>query len=236
MGLSHSLGENPLSLDRALSAGHNERCGDMTTLGTITSALREFRLARELTQAELAQRVGISRQALSSIEAGTSVPGTDVALRLAYELGVRVEQVFRLDKTLSEVDAILACGSQTMSARNPARVVLAEVAGRWVAHPIDQRQRGASALVADGLMKVGRGKQPETVRVEPLGDLDVARQRLTIMGCAPALGLLAGRLGEDPSGVRVSWIQGSSTTALDALRGDGPSGGSPSVRRDHGPI
>ncbi|MGH7934416.1 MAG: helix-turn-helix transcriptional regulator, partial [Candidatus Binataceae bacterium] len=41
----------------------------------ITDALRRTRISRGMSQAALARRAGISRQALSAIEAGTYQPG-----------------------------------------------------------------------------------------------------------------------------------------------------------------
>ena len=181
----------------------------------IQSSLRQHRLARKLSQLELAKRIGISRQALISIEAGAAVPGTDVALRLSTVLGVRIEALFQLAGATSEVEATLAADSD-VAPHQVSRVVLAEIDGRWVAHPIAARSRDALGRAADGLASAGRGCS-RTINVESLGDLEAARQQLIVMGCAPALGLLAARLGGEPTGVRLSWIQGPSGAALNAL-------------------
>jgi len=189
----------------------------MTPAPGLICSLRELRLARKLSQLELARRAGISRQACSAIESGTSVPGTDVTLRLAAALAVRVESLFRLDQAPAPIGATLAGEARATSAGGPLRVVLAEVAGRWVAHAID---RDALSQAADGLARPGRptATRSRTVRVEPLAGLAAARQRLLIMGCAPALGLLAARLDGEPTGVQVSWVHGPSSAALSALR------------------
>lgn len=55
--------------------------------------VRRLRRALDLTQAQLAQRVGISRQALVAIEAGND-PALRTALRLSRALGVEVAQLF----------------------------------------------------------------------------------------------------------------------------------------------
>ncbi|MCA9712564.1 MAG: helix-turn-helix domain-containing protein, partial [Myxococcales bacterium] len=49
--------------------------------------LRPRRVARGLSQSALADRVGVSRQALVAIEAGRQVPSTALALHLARALG-----------------------------------------------------------------------------------------------------------------------------------------------------
>lgn len=51
-----------------------------------------------LTQQELADRLGVTRQTILSIEKGRFTPSVALALGLAEILGVRVEDLFRLDK------------------------------------------------------------------------------------------------------------------------------------------
>lgn len=51
-----------------------------------------------LTQNELAQKAGVSRRALSSIEKGVSIPSVEIALKIASALNASVEQLF-LDDT-----------------------------------------------------------------------------------------------------------------------------------------
>ncbi len=56
--------------------------------------LRELRLAAELTQSDLAERVGVSRQTIIAIERGGYTPSVLLALKLAGEFGVPVEEIF----------------------------------------------------------------------------------------------------------------------------------------------
>jgi DNA-binding XRE family transcriptional regulator len=56
--------------------------------------LRQLRRARELTQAELAGRVGIHPNAYNAIEKGRSVPSLDTAKNIAAVFGEPVETVF----------------------------------------------------------------------------------------------------------------------------------------------
>ncbi len=58
--------------------------------------LRELRAERDLTQAALAEAVGVSRKTINTVENGVFVPSTTLALRLAAALGCRVEDVFFL--------------------------------------------------------------------------------------------------------------------------------------------
>ena len=62
--------------------------------------LRRLRFeAGELTQQQLAERVGVTRQTILSIEKGKYRPSVELALLLARELGVTVEQLFELSGT-----------------------------------------------------------------------------------------------------------------------------------------
>lgn len=60
------------------------------------SNLKEVRTAAGLTQAELAERAGVSRKTINTVENGVFVPSTTLALLLARTLGVRVEDLFWL--------------------------------------------------------------------------------------------------------------------------------------------
>lgn len=62
----------------------------------LTNSLREERARLGWTQAELAERVGVSRKTINTVENGVFVPSTVLALRLARVLGVRVEDIFRV--------------------------------------------------------------------------------------------------------------------------------------------
>lgn len=53
-------------------------------------------LSGEMTQEQLAARVGVSRQTIIAIEKGSYNPSVGLALRIAHAFGVPVEQVFRL--------------------------------------------------------------------------------------------------------------------------------------------
>ena len=50
-----------------------------------------------MTQQELAERVGVTRQTIISIERGRYKPSIELALRLAREFSVRVEELFEPD-------------------------------------------------------------------------------------------------------------------------------------------
>lgn len=58
------------------------------------NAVRPHRLLAELTQAELAERVGVSRQTIVAVESGGYAPSVYLALALADQLGATVETLF----------------------------------------------------------------------------------------------------------------------------------------------
>ena len=61
--------------------------------------VKQHRLVRNLTQQELAQAIGVSRQSIISIERGRYVPSLPVALRLALVFACPVEDLFRLNES-----------------------------------------------------------------------------------------------------------------------------------------
>ena len=54
------------------------------------------RTERELTQETLAEKVGVSRQTIISIEKGNYTPSVALALKLARVLKVSVEELFKI--------------------------------------------------------------------------------------------------------------------------------------------
>ena len=66
-------------------------------LQVLRTRLRVARAERDLSQAELARAVGVSRQTISSIETGQYCPSTVLALRLADVLAVAFTELFWLE-------------------------------------------------------------------------------------------------------------------------------------------
>jgi len=58
------------------------------------NSVQEKRKQAALTQVELAERVGVTRQTIISIEKGNYVPSVQLALRLASILDASVEELF----------------------------------------------------------------------------------------------------------------------------------------------
>jgi putative transcriptional regulator len=64
----------------------------------LTNSLRDERARLGWTQAELAERVGVSRKTINTVENGVFVPSTILALKLAAAIGKPVERLFALDE------------------------------------------------------------------------------------------------------------------------------------------
>ena len=62
----------------------------------LSNRLKERRAELGLTQAELAERVGVSRKTVNTVENGVFVPSTILALKLARALGMPVEELFTI--------------------------------------------------------------------------------------------------------------------------------------------
>ncbi|MFT5679474.1 MAG: putative molybdopterin biosynthesis protein [Myxococcota bacterium] len=168
-------------------------------MSDLTCQLKRHRERAGLSQQALATQAGVSRQALSAIEAGRQVPSTRLSLTLARALSCTVEDLFALPD------------AEPLSVRLPeaavaGRVVLGRVGGQWVGHPLSDLDTG----LADGILLT-------TGQVQPLSELDEAS--LLVAGCAPLLGLLSQRVGLHRD-ARVCWLPASSDRAL-AMLADG---------------
>jgi putative transcriptional regulator len=62
----------------------------------VTNAIRALRFAHgELTQAELAKRVGVTRQTIIAIEQGRYSPTLELAFQIARVFGASLDDVFQ---------------------------------------------------------------------------------------------------------------------------------------------
>ncbi|MGH7610332.1 MAG: substrate-binding domain-containing protein, partial [Candidatus Dormibacteria bacterium] len=166
--------------------------------------LRLTRLAAGLSQAELARRCGVSRQAVAGAEAGSWSPSLAVALALARALGTTVDRLFAEARSPEPVAAT--------ALDRPApggRARLARVWDRWVGLPL-AGDRAASL-----------GFSPASGRLRGEGDLAEPWGRglaLVVAGCDPALPLLSGSLAALGEGWAADWWACSSAEAARLLR------------------
>jgi len=65
----------------------------------VTNNIRRLRFfANEMTQLELAEKAGISRQTVIALEAGKYIPSLEIAFKIADVFGVGVGEVFESHK------------------------------------------------------------------------------------------------------------------------------------------
>lgn len=62
----------------------------------VTNSIRQLRFAAdEMTQADLAERVGVTRQTVIAIEQGRYSPSLEMAFQIARAFGVPLDAVFQ---------------------------------------------------------------------------------------------------------------------------------------------
>jgi putative molybdopterin biosynthesis protein len=192
---------------------------------TFLNRLKDVRVARGLSQGELAARADITRQAISSIEANRYLPTTAVALQLARVLNTSVEELFSLQSAGEVIEArLIDVPRPTSSVSSLPRVKVVKVNGRYYARPVAGLGEVLSYTVAaDGFLESqeiarrGRVDAP-VVQVRLSRDRQAIEQEIAVAGCDPAI-FLAGehlRRRKDQTSV-VGWTMGS-TAALQALQ------------------
>ncbi len=181
----------------------------------VQSRLAEIRKSRGVGASDLARRVDVSRQTIYAIEAGTYVPNTEVALNLARELEVTVDELFSLEEpSTKSPDSITA---EVLSASAPAKgqpVRICQIGSRWVSVPVSATPYYMPE--ADGIVqKTGRSSQSAELVV--FAKDEASQKRLVLAGCDPATSFLS-HMVEKISGVEIVSAAASSKLALTWLK------------------
>lgn len=71
----------------------------------MNNRLRVLRAERSWSQADLAQRLAVSRQTVNAIETGKYDPSLPLAFRLSRLFGLRIEEIFSEDGFAGPADA-----------------------------------------------------------------------------------------------------------------------------------
>jgi len=177
--------------------------------------LREKRQALGLSQKQVADLAGITRQAVSAVEANQYSPATSVALHLARALRCRVDDLFSI-KSGGEVVEGELMGSLPDGAR-PLRAQLTQIGDRLLVRPLD----GVGELMslratADGLI-IAASPKNKRVKVKLLKDRETVRRKIVVAGCDPAMFLAAEHLRKHDKDNLVPCLMGNSI-ALGALK------------------
>jgi len=177
----------------------------------IHSRLAEIRKSRGVGASDLARRVRVSRQTIYAIENGTYVPNTEVALNLARELEVTVDELFLLQEAIPTAPDSLAAevlSAAPMVKGQPVRVC--QIGSRWVSVPVSASPYYMPE--ADGIIK-RTGKTAGRADLVVFAKEEASQKKLVLAGCDPATGLLA-HMVEKISGVEIVSAAASSKLAL----------------------
>ena len=66
--------------------------------------IKVFRAMNDMTQEDLAQAIGVTRQTILAIEKGKYVPSLDLAFRISRRFSVNIEEVFQYENAPLTVD------------------------------------------------------------------------------------------------------------------------------------
>ena len=61
--------------------------------------IRVERAIKRMTQQQLAEKTGVTRQTINAIEAGKYVPSTVLSLKISAVFGTKLEEVFQLEES-----------------------------------------------------------------------------------------------------------------------------------------
>ena len=182
----------------------------------IETKLGELRRKRGLSAIQLAATVGVSRQTIYAIEAGTYVPNTAVALLLARALDTTVEEIFTVVDRAPPVElltemSVLLPGSDTPQAGQAVQlcqvdkklIASAPSAVSWYFPPTD-------AVVAD------RPTRNDKTRVQIFQSNGAFGNRILIAGCDPGISVLSRHV--QSGGIELVLAHRNSSQALSLLK------------------
>lgn len=182
----------------------------------IENNLAALRQKRGLSAAWLANAVGISRQTIYAMEAGSYVPNTAVALRLARVLEVKMEDLFSLTdespiRDLPSENVDLLRGSGPLEPGQP--VQLCRVDKRLMASassPAPWYLPPSDAIVT-GRATSGRKTKVQVCHAD--GDF---HNRILVAGCDPGISVLARHI--QTTGIELVLAHRNSSLALALLK------------------
>jgi putative molybdopterin biosynthesis protein len=180
--------------------------------------LGKLRNKRGIAAAELARQAEVSRQTIYAIEAGSYIPNTLVALKLARALDTTVEDLFGLPAEagpgaqLRSESAILLDGGDRPQAGQP--VQLCRVHERMIAS-------APSAVpwyfpAADAVVNASPERDASKTSVEIFQQEEDFRNRILIAGCDPGISVLARHV--QAAGVELVLAHRNSSKSLELLK------------------
>ncbi len=175
---------------------------------TVICNLKALRQAKGWSQSQIAEMIGVKRQAVYDMETGRYMPNTGVALRLAKCLGCRVEDIFSEISDTEEKSVTLI----SSPARTNARVSLVKIRERLIGYPLNGRDSLMSGFhAADGLVG-SSGK-----KVKLLEDENRLERTALVLGCDPSFAVLSSHVSRTVADVRLMCRFESSYSAMKHL-------------------
>ena len=183
----------------------------------VKTNLAELRAKRGMGASLLARKIGVSRQTVYAIEAGSYVPNTAVSLKMARVLETSVEDLFQLETEERQPDrtseATILGDTESMKPGQPLSlctvgshtVAVAPEIGGWGLPPADAV-----------LVELLRGKKHGSGKVQILGEKWKTASRILLAGCDPGVSILSQSMQAQSCELIVCYE--NSTRALDLLR------------------
>ena len=177
--------------------------------------VREKRQTLHLSQKQLAELAGITRQAICAVEANQYSPSTSVALKLAQVLRCRVEDLFYLKSNGEVVEGELI--GPLPKGFNKVRAQVSRVGARILVRPlVGLGELATLSTTADGLI-LEPGSDAQHVKVQLLENRQALSRNIVIAGCDPAMFLASEHLKQRTEDNLVPCLMGSSS-AIGALK------------------
>ncbi|HSE84939.1 MAG TPA: substrate-binding domain-containing protein [Candidatus Binatia bacterium] len=184
----------------------------------IENHLRQKRQLVGLSQKQLADMAGITRQAVCAVEAHQYSPATSVALQLARALRCRVEDLFSIKQGGEIIEGELL--APVPKGSEPVRAQVSQIGHRLLVRPLDGLGELTSlSTTADGLI-VGFEPGSNRVKVKLLKDREAVRRKIVVGGCDPAMFLAAEYLQRHDKENLAPCLMGSSLALAALERGE----------------
>ena len=169
----------------------------------IVCALKELRQKKGYTQSQLADMLGIKRQAVYDIESGRYLPNTLIALRLAKILDVAVEDIFQ--EKLAELTNV----KLVEEALPESSLVIVKIRDKSIGFPLKSEE------VLNGGIRSAIGRYLGNGNVRLFKNENLIENTAALLGCDPAFGILSSYLSASDASMYCRFA--SSEKAVESL-------------------
>ncbi|TWH54873.1 LOW QUALITY PROTEIN: XRE family transcriptional regulator of molybdate metabolism [Dulcicalothrix desertica PCC 7102] len=185
--------------------------------------LKSIRTRLGMSQQDLANIAGVTRQTISGVESGQYTPNVAITLRLAKALGCKVEDLFWMEEDLPTVEAVV---TKTVLTKGKLRVSLARVGGQWIAYPLMGKDAFRTEMIPVDAETIYCNNLDEEafdqmhtskILVRVLDDTEKLQNSVSIAGCTPIISLWAKEPERWHPQLRVHYTFANSMDALRSL-------------------